>query len=99
MIFLGRIEDNEKRLDNINDIVKRLEKDLEDFKLSKKDYNLLKKYYGSKNWFNDKDDFESRKITNVKAGVLSEDAVWNTLDDIDELLKTMKEIIKLYSKK
>lgn len=93
--MINRIKKNEERLDNIIELTKRLEKDLEDFKSSKKDINLLKKYYGSKSWFKDKEDFETGKIKNIKAGVLSEDAVWNTLDDIDYLIKEMKEIVNM----
>lgn len=94
--MIERIEENEKRLDNLIDIVNRLEKDLDDFESNKKDLKLLKKYYGSKNWFKDKEAFESKKISNVKAGVLSEDAVWNTLDDLDNLIKRMSKIVKKY---
>ena len=94
--MIERIEENEKRLDNLIDIVNRLEKDLDDFESNKKDIKLLKKYYGSKNWFKDKEAFESKKISNVKAGVLSEDAVWNTLDDLDDLIKRMNKIVKKY---
>ena len=94
--MIERIEENEKRLDNLIDIVNRLEKDLDDFESNKKDLKLLKKYYGSKNWFKDKEAFERKKISSVKAGVLSEDAVWNTLDDLDNLIKRMSKIVKKY---
>ena len=94
--MIERIEENEKRLDNLIDIVNRLEKDLDDFESNKKELKLLKKYYGSKNWFKDKEAFESKKISSVKAGVLSEDAVWNTLDDLDNLIKRMNKIVKKY---
>ena len=90
---IERIETNEERLDNLKIIIERLEKDLEDFKSNKADLILLKRYYGSKAWFKDKDAFEKGKITNVKAGVLSEDEVWNALEDLTELIAKMKEII------
>ena len=96
---MKRIEENEKRLDRLNNIVYNLDKSLEEFENNYKEYRLLNKYYGSKQWFKDKEDFESGKIKNIKAGVLSEDAVWNTLEDIDDLLKRMKKVINTYSKK
>ena len=93
-----RIEVNENRLDNINELIKRLESDLELFESNKKDINLLKRYYGSKNWFKDKEALENKKISNVKAGVLSEDLVWNTLEDLDSLIERMRKITKAYKK-
>lgn len=92
--MIERIEKNEKRLDDIIDIINRLEKDLDDFESNKKELNLLKKYYGSKNWFKDKESFENKKIPNIKAGVLSEDGVWNTLEDLDDLIDRMDKIIR-----
>ena len=94
--MVDRIVKNENRLDDINKVINELEKSLNEFKSKKKDINLLKKYYGSKSWFKDKEDYENNKIPKIKAGVLSEDAVWNTLDDINELMKEMKSIIDNY---
>ena len=61
--------------------------------------SLLKKYYGSKNWFNDKDNYELGNIKPVKAGVLSEDTVWNMLEDLDKMIEEMKTIVNNYSQK
>ena len=96
--MIERIEINEKRLDEIKETVDNLEKSLNNFKLKEKDIILLEKYYGSKEWFKDKKLYEKKYISNVKAGVLSEDAVWNTLEDINELLNEMKTILKNYKK-
>ena len=93
---IERIETNEERLDNLKNLIERLEKDLEDFESNRSDLILLKRYYGSKAWFRDKEAFEKGKIVNVKAGVLSEDEVWNTLEDLTELIAEMKEIINNY---
>ena len=96
--IVEEIETNEERLDNLKNLIERLEKDLEDFESNKKDINLLKRYYGSKAWFRDKEAFENKKISNVKAGVLSEDLVWNTLEDLDSLIERMRKITKAYKK-
>ena len=87
---LARIEKNEKRLDEILLSVKKLEDALQEFKAHQKDIALLNQYYGSKNWFQDKDDFENGKIPRIKAGVLSEDAVWNLNEEIRSLKEEMK---------
>lgn len=92
--MIDRITKNEERLDNILESIKELEKALENFKNNQKNIKLINKYYGSKNWFKDKEYYEQGKISNIKAGVLSEDAVWNMLDDIKYITNEMKMIIK-----
>ena len=96
--MIERIIRNEERLDKIKDNVDCLQKELEIFKSNKKDLYLLNNYYGSKNWIKDKESFENGKVANIKAGVLSEDAVWNMLEDINDLLNEMKIILKDYNK-
>ncbi len=94
--MIKRITKNEERLDNILQNIKELELALSNFKKNKKDIALLNKYYGSKNWFKDKDDYENNKIPKIKAGVLGEDTIWNMNEDINDLIKEMKSIIKNY---
>ena len=93
-----RIIKNEKRLDDTLQSIKLMQEALDIFKSNKKNIDLLNKYYGSKEWFKDKEDLEEKRITGIKAGVLSEDAVWNMNEDIKELLIEMNDIINLYSK-
>ena len=93
--MIDRIGKNEERLDNVLSSVKNLEESLEGFKLAKKDLLLLNKYYGSSNWFKDKDSYE-KGLIKVKAGVLSEDAVWNLNEEIGELILEMKSIVESY---
>ena len=94
--MIERSSKNEERLDKLLLSVKELEKALENFKASKKDLDLLNKYYDSKNWIKDKDAYENGSIPKVKAGVLSEDAVWNLNEDINDLIKDMKSIVKMF---
>ena len=94
----NRITKNEELLDSISSTIANTNKALEEFKSIKEKIELLNKYYGSKEWFKDKEDFESGKISNIKAGVLSEDAVWNMNEDLSDTIKEMQEIIKLFSK-
>lgn len=93
-----RIIKNEKRLDDTLQSIKLMQEALDIFKSNKKNIDLLNKYYGSKEWFKDKENLEQKRITGIKAGVLSEDAVWNMNEDIKELLIEMNDIINLYSK-
>ena len=91
--MVERITKNEERLDEINASIKELEEALKRFKSNKNNIKLINKYYGSKNWFKDKEALEN-KIINVKAGVLSEDAVWDTNENINNLINEMSSIIK-----
>lgn len=94
--MIERISKNEEKLDNILSNIKELELALYNFKNNKKDIALLNKYYGSKNWFKDKEDYENNKIPKIKAGVLGEDTIWNMNEEIKDLIKGMKSIIKNY---
>ena len=96
--MIERINKNEERLDRINECINNLENALNSFKTNYKDIKLINNYYGSKNWFKDKESFEEHKIEGIKAGVLSEDAVWNMNENITDLLIEMEKIIK-YMKK
>ena len=58
---INRININEKRLDDISICVTNLQKSLKKFKFYKKELTLLNRYYGSPNWFKDKDYYESAK--------------------------------------
>ena len=94
-----RITKNEERLDAAVESVRNLQKALEQFKANRKDISLLDRYYGSKSWLKDKEDWEQKKIPQVKAGVLSEDAVWNLLEDIEEVMRDMNDVVRQYYRK
>ena len=87
-----RIKRNEQKLDNIIKVLDELELSINKLSSIKKDIKDINKYYGSKSWFKDKEALEKGKISNVKAGVLSEDGVWNTLDRINEYIEILDEI-------
>ncbi len=97
--MIDRITKNEERLDSVLNSIKMLEDALNEFRLNRKNISLLNKYYGSNNWFKDKEAYESGKISGIKAGVLSEDAVWNTNEEINDLMKEMKLIVNNNYKK
>ena len=91
--MIERITKNEERLDRINECIKQMEAALSNMKDIQKDLSLLNKYYGSKNWFKDKEAYEQGKIPKIKAGVLSEDAIWNMNEEYKDLIVEMKEMI------
>ena len=89
--MLGRIKDNEEKFDNILKCVSELEEALGNFKNIKQNLIEVNNYYGSKEWFLDKEKVEKKKLK-VKSGILSEDGFWNTITDIEELCDDMKEV-------
>ena len=97
--MIERIKENEERLNSIIISIKKLEDAIEEFNKNKDNIKLLNKYYGSRKWFKDKEAYENNKIPKIKAGVLSEDTVWNMLEDIDNLILEMNLIVKNYNKK
>ena len=96
--MLERIIENEERLDLSLQAIKELEIALNNFKDNNNNIKLLNKYYGSKKWFKDKEAYENNEIEHIKAGVLSEDSVWNMNEDIRDLINTMQKIVKSYRK-
>ncbi len=93
--MIERVTKNEERFDRVLGSVNKLQRALDEFQNNRKDLSLLIKYYDSKNWLKDKDTYEKKSLK-IKAGVLSEDGVWNMLTDIDSLMIDMKRIIKKY---
>lgn len=87
-----RIKENEERLDKLTVAIRDLENALDNFEESQASLKELNKYYGSKEWINDKDAYEEGKIEKIKAGVLSEDSVWNLIEDVRMLAERMSEI-------
>lgn len=96
--MIDRITKNEERLDSILLSIKELGESLDNFNNNRKNLKLLNKYYGSKDWFSDREDYDNNKIPKVKAGVLSEDAIWNMNEEINYLIDEMKSIIKYFDK-
>ena len=90
---IERIKNHEDMFNGVSDNIKELESILSKFKENKENIKMLNKYYGSKEWFEDKESFENKEIIGVDAGVLSEDAIWNMNENIKEILLEMENII------
>ena len=93
MKILDRIAENEERLDKLIKSKNQLDEALNEFIENQKEFDLLNKYYESRNWLKDKELYEKNQISRIKAGVLSEDAVWNLNEETRELILKMQNII------
>ncbi len=88
----NRIEKNEKYLDESLTFVKELENLSKSLDQIQPSLSKLNEYYGSKDWYNDIEEYDKKKL-NIKAGVLSEDAIWNMNVELDELLLEVRNKI------
>ena len=88
-----RITQMEEILDISIKKLKQFEESLKEYKNIQKHINKLSKYYGSKEWYKDFDDFNEKKI-NQKAGVLSEDGIYNLLMENKEIALELNKISK-----
>lgn len=95
---MNRISKNEKYLDDIIFSIDKLEDSLTMLKSNLNKIDLINKYYGSKEWFKDKEKHDNGDI-HIKAGVLSEDAVWNMNEDICNLISEMRDIVDIFDRK
>ena len=89
---IEKLTDLETKLNNSNKIIKELEKQLNQLKKIQKDINELNKYYGSKEWYKDLEDYEKNKLKNINVGILSEDAIYDLINKNKELGIILLEI-------
>lgn len=89
---LRRIRQMERHLVRAASALKRLSSALDKYEEAKADIAALASYYGSDEW---KQDFAAdeagRLPKNLKRGVLSEDGIWNLLEEHRELQERMKD--------
>ena len=83
---IDRITRMEGLLDKSTEVIGRLEQALEDFAALKPDIAELDAYYTSPQWRKDFEADEAGKLPkDLKRGVLSEDGIWNVLEDYKRL--------------
>ena len=86
MTRIERITHMEGLLDKSTEVILRLEQALEDFADLQPDIAELEAYYTSPQWRKDFEADEAGKLPkDLKRGVLSEDGVWNVLEDYKRL--------------
>ena len=78
-----RVLKYEELFNKIEKVVSNLERNLEEYNSIKRDIDKLNKYYGSKNWYKDIEEYDG----SYNAGVLSEDGIWHLLERISDLKK------------
>ena len=83
-----RIERMEQNLERVTNALRVLNDALDEYEAAQDALQELDTYYGSDTWKQDFSDDEQGKFPNtLKRGVLSEDAIWNVLEDY----RTLKE--------
>ena len=93
MTQIERIKQMERCLDRASQAVKRLSVALDEYDDVQDALRQLSDYYGSDAWKHDfADDLAGLLPPDLKRGVLSEDAVWNLLEDVRDLKERMREI-------
>jgi len=82
----------ERHLVRAASALKRLSSALDKYEEAKADIAALASYYGSDDWKQDFADDEAGLLPkNLKRGVLSEDGIWNLLEEHRELQERMKD--------
>ena len=90
---IERIKQMELRMERAAKAVMELSAALENYEAVQEDIAALEQYYGSEEWKQDYADDEAGLLpADLKRGVLSEDGIWNLLEDARELNKRIKEI-------
>ncbi|MBQ8453615.1 MAG: DUF4298 domain-containing protein [Prevotella sp.] len=88
-----RIKQMEHCLDRASQAVMRLSAALDEYADAQDALHQLSDYYGSDAWKRDfADDSAGLLPQDLKRGVLSEDAVWNLLEDVRDLKERMRNI-------
>ena len=89
---LQRIRKMERHLNRASAALKRLSSALDKYDEAKEDIAVLSAYYASNDWKQDfADDEAGRLPKNLKRGVLSEDGIWNLLEEHRELQNRIKD--------
>lgn len=88
-----RIKKMESCFDKAQAAAEELRKALNVYSDVQKDIEILSEYYGSSEWKSDLMADEAGKLpAGLKRGVLSEDGIWNFLDDNRDLAEDMRKL-------
>ena len=86
-----RIREMEQRLDEATEAVRRLDEALNRYEAVQDEVKRLDAYLGSEEWRQDLSDDERGMLPHdLKRGVLSEDGIWNLLEDYRSLALRMQ---------
>lgn len=88
---IERITQMERKMERAVRAVLNLSAALEEYEAVQGDIITLREYYSSAEWKQDFNADEAGKLpTSLKRGVLSEDGIWNLLEDVSELNNRLK---------
>lgn len=88
---IERIKEMEGRLERAAAAVIDMSAALDKYEAVQEDIKALRKYYDSRQWKQDYADDEAGRLpADLKRGVLSEDSIWNLLEDVCELNERLK---------
>ena len=86
-----RIERMEQNLERATDALRVMNDALDEYEAAQDALHELDTYYGSDTWKQDFSDDEQGRLPNtLKRGVLSEDAIWNILEDYRALKERLE---------
>ena len=93
---IDRIKTMEQHLDRVSQAVMKLSSALDEYAEAQEALRELESYYSSDEWKQDFVDDEAGLLPkDLKRGVLSEDAIWNVLEDSRNLNTRMKEVLNI----
>lgn len=88
---IERIICMEQRMDRVSMAAEELRKAMDELKDMKDDIDRLKEYYESGLWRQDYEDDEAGKLPeDLKRGVLSQDTLFDLLEETDALYRMIK---------
>ena len=94
---IERIEHMEQNMERVMHAVRVLDDALNEYEAAQEALHELESYYGSDTWKQDFADDEQGKLPqNLKRGVLSEDAIWNLLEDSRNLKERLGRLFATY---
>ena len=90
---IERIERMERNLERATNALRVLNDALDEYEAVQEALHELNSYYGSDTWKQDfSDDEQGRLPKNLKRGILSEDAIWNVLEDYRNLKERLEAL-------
>lgn len=93
---IERIKTMEQHLDRVSQAVMKLSSVLDEYAEAQESLRELEAYYSSDEWKQDFADDEAGLLPkDLKRGVLSEDAIWNVLEDSRNLNTRMEEVLNI----
>ena len=91
---IERIKSMERRLEQVDAALKRIADALDDYAAAQQPLRELEAYLASEQWRQDFADDEAGNLpADLKRGVLSEDGIWNTLDESRQINIRMLEMV------